>query len=738
MKDITLGLIGSSPAAAAAASGEASNGASGGDGELKQTLQKCGAKIGDLTNRVADKVRTSMGGRECTNSLSDSGIGFQRCLREMRGRLGEISSKMGKTAELDCKATKALKEKLSSLGQYVDQLERSGEADWAAIGQLSRQEARYQAFTVQTGRLCKPSRLSYEEKMQMYADRMAFEAVGQMAYLVQRQQFGGLYRDALLREVQGVNQLIMELERRLDLASKDLITDGSQEEGVGLVSTYAAMLAEKIVLEGQIASCAMATENQNTDDTAVLAALQVSESPSVLAMEVLLRSQVDSSISQQLQESADQMNIVSNHLVTHSLLQGEITHALQQVKRQFKSHSDSESMPELLRREREYSHQQLVTRQQWLSDTVRAFHVRAASALISAIASKQGQSRVSVDSVCVQLGELFKVHIDVFNEKHRTSDESTQKKCQHIITNLKSALDTAVLCIRDEYRQSSKQQANSYVNGDVSIQTLLTEFADISIQNAVISGTVTYVSDVYSKGGVFSVSGESPQVGTSSEGSSGRPEEGARELAEHLGQALLMEATNKQALSVEMRSGGRDPHDGSDSAADVIADLVNVTPDLDQFPVGTLGEFGSTLAREAVFQAQITYLRHKLKLQHERDMRNLKFKMESGQKVVLPSDGGKDSEQDIQAMLNVFEEILETKFEDECEVLSLLEHELTQLKGALSGATDGDAAGCGNCASLEQQIRSVENSFQMQLSVTQERHDVHLDVLRQEVSCLPL
>jgi 3-methyladenine DNA glycosylase/8-oxoguanine DNA glycosylase len=62
----------------------------------------------------------------------------------------------------------------------------------------------------------------------------------------------------------------------------------------------------------------------------------------------------------------------------------------------------------------------------------------------------------------------------------------------------------------------------------------------------------------------------------------------------------------------------------------------------------------------------------------------LKIKLELGQKVALTSEISKDSEGDIQASLSVFEEILETKFEDECEVLSNLDKELKQLQTASS------------------------------------------------------
>lgn len=685
------------------------------ESELRQTLLKCGEKVDSLTTRLSDGLKSA---RTETPRFSDNTWAFQKCVGKLKEKLTEVSVLMHEHDELNAKELKHAQEKLAYLAEFVNQVDRLGENDWDVAGKIAKQELKFQHLLAHKEKATRKSTLKYEDRLQLYADKLAFEAMilGQMGILIQRQQVGSVYKDILLREIHEANLSILELERRIDTVTREMNQSDQEND---LVSSYAAILAEKIVLEGQLASGAMVQDLESSENLEVLSALNISESPAVLAMEIFLRSQVDSSVTEQLQKFAENMNSVSNHIVTRALLQGEITHALQVVKKKFRKGGQSEDLSSLVKRERKFAFTELQNRHKLILDLMNDTEPSVMTTLIQLIEFSQGPNSPTLDSVCEKVSNILNNKMEQLETSLQTADSESKTKIKYIISHLHSELTDALSIFREEH-QCYVQTASPDINPNVlrfSADSLSTDLAEMIIQKAVIDGSFSYVKDLHEKAPDVSVSSMMEPLPVESQGS-------LSDLAKCLGQILLTEAANKQKLAEEVRHVNSTDASGATKS---VTDLVGVVPDLEAYPQ-SFDAYAETLVREAMFQSQLTYTTYKLKLQYHRELRDIKMKMEAGEKVVLPSEISREAESDIQASLASFEEILNTKFQDECEVLNQLEVEIGKLK-----SVPGEKS-CSKCKTFEMNLKALEKTYQHEVSVAQERQNVHIDVLRQEVN----
>lgn len=684
------------------------------ESELRHTLLKCGEKIDSLTVRLSDGLKHA---RTETPKFSDNTWAFQKCVGKMTEKVTEVSTMVHEHDELNAKELKKVQEKLAYLSEFVNQVDKLGENDWEIAGKIAKQELKFQHLLVQKEKATRKSTLKYEDRLQLYADKLAFEAMilGQMGILIQRQQVGSIYKDVLLREIHEANLQILELERKIDNVTREMSRSTQETD---LVSSYAAILAEKIVLEGQLASGAMVQDLETTENLEVLSALNIDESPAVLAMEIFLRSQVDSSVTQQLQKFAENMDSITNHIVTRALLQGEITHALHIVKSKFKRGDQSKDLSGLVKHERKFAFDELQNRQKLILDLMNENEPIVMTTLIQLIEFSQGPNSPTLDSVCDKIAGILNNKITELEKSLQSADPESKTKIKHIISHLHSEVADAVSIFREEH-QCYVQTASPDINPNVlkfSADSLSTDLAEMIIQKAVIAGTFNYVEDLHANVPEVLVKQiMEPMAGEC---------QGLTDLAKSLGQILLTEAANKQKFAEEVRLVTTSEVSGTTNG---ITDLVGVIPDLEAYPQ-SFDDYAATLVREAMFQSQLTYTTYKLKLHYHRELRDIKMKMEAGENVVLPSEISREAESDIQASMTTFEEILNTKYQDECEVLNQLETEIDKLK-----SVTGDKS-CSKCKSFETNLKTLEKTYQHEVSVAQERQNVHIDVLRQEVN----
>ena len=291
-----------------------------------------------------------------------------------------------------------------------------------------------------------------------------------------------------------------------------------------------------------------------------------------------------------------------------------------------------------------------------------------------------------------------------------------QDRIQHVII----ALDQGSSQINSLLLSCSDESGDSFSELDVKdIETTVLEMADMLILKCVVKGSTSHISEMFRSGNLPSL----PSLESLAEAQHADQNEVTRKLSE----ILQKDASTKQTLAAELKTQGIRKEDSKEIQQ--LCETIDIIPDVCVYDVENLSAYSQNLVREAIFQTQLTYTNYRLKLQHEKEMRDMKIKVESGLKVDLPSDSSKDAENDIQQSLSVFEEILETKFEDECEVLSILDKEMKQLQTiGMSAPTGPDAK------QFEQQLQNFASIFEHELSVAQERHDIHLDVLRQEIT----
>ncbi|KAK3089423.1 hypothetical protein FSP39_003511 [Pinctada imbricata] len=684
------------------------------DGEFRKSLQKCTEKIETLTSRLTERekhIKSSSGLLD--GSSADNSLAFQQCLDQMKAKLHDINNAFVDHEYLEAKDMVMVHEKMTNLLEYVEQLHSFKPRDFDILGKISKQEARASSSLMQrehSGR----KRLSQKEKLRLYADRLSVEAIllGQMAYLVQRNQIGNIHRDILLREIQEINGVIFELEKRINYASRELGV-ASDDTDPDLVSTYAAMLAEKVVLEGQLASCTMAEDNQSTDDTAVLASLHIPDNPSILAMEVFMRSQLDSSLHQELQKSVQDMNSVSGHVMSKALLLGEVTHALQKVKGRFTSVVGAEELHDLIQRERKFSHECLLETLHSACSSMDVYQALVMSCLSYHI--RLSQNPGIIESLTTTISERFGKQITDLQQKQNQASEFEKDRIQNVILALEEGSSNIKTLLQNCCDSEDLSNCDFNVT---SIETTVLEMCEMLILQCLVKGSTAHLTDMFRSGKLPAL----PSMESLAEAQHADQNDVSRRLSE----ILLKDASKKQTLAVELKTQGAK----SDLSVEhlQISDL-DIIPDLCMFDMDNLNLYAQNLVREAMYQTQLTYTNYKHKIQHEKDMRDLKIKLEAGQKVDLPSESSKDAENDIQQSLSVFEEILETKFEDECEVLSILDKEMKQLQSTSNAALSGTEA-----RQFDQQLKNFASVFEHELSVAQERHDVHLDVLRQEIT----
>ncbi|KAK3586036.1 hypothetical protein CHS0354_033163 [Potamilus streckersoni] len=704
LKDITLDMSDMSDASEKGTEAESFEN----EGELRKTLIKCGDKIDSLTRRLSEEVRR---GKREAPKFSDNTWAFQECLHKIRERMSDIKDLVHEHEELDAKEIKVIQQKLNGLTEYVEHVDSLIESDWEIAGKLAKQESKFQHLLARKEKAARKSTLKYEDKLHLYGDRLAFEAMIliQMAVLVQRQQSGSIYKDILLREIHDVNLQILELQRRVD--STDMhqsINDADKD----IVSSYAALLAERIVLEGQIASCAIMPETEMLANAEILSALQVSDSPAILATEIFIRSQLDSSLAQQFKKYAENMDQFSNHIITKAVIQGEITHALQQVKKKFYSQcGNTDDLPLLVSRERKFAFEQLESRRKKILDIVNEYEPMAMTILIQLIEIEKGPGSPTVDVVCNKISSLVLKQAEEFKKALNTSDSVEKAKLQSIVDHIYAEMEDVVAIFKEEY-ECYVQTASPDIDHKVlrySVDSVAENLAGITIQKAVLEGSFSVVANLYS---------QSPDV-SEAQFLEKRDGEELQDFIQSLGQILLTEAENKQALAADLRKRGVD-REALSGASSRIADLVGVIPDLEAYPQ-MIDAYTATLVREAMCQAQLTYTTYKLKLQYHGELRDIKLKLEAGQKVELPSEITKETASDIQASLTTFEEILENKYQDESAVLELLESEIKKLRSVSPDQ-------------FETQLKKLEKTFQQEVSNSKERQNVHIDVLRQEVN----
>ena len=87
------------------------------------------------------------------------------------------------------------------------------------------------------------------------------------------------------------------------------------------------------------------------------------------------------------------------------------------------------------------------------------------------------------------------------------------------------------------------------------------------------------------------------------------------------------------------------------------------------------------------------------------------------------SEAGQDIEGDIYHALVPLEEVLDTKHDDEMETLRVIASQVGKLGGVVAGR---------DLTQVEEHVRQLEQKVQDELKLAEQRHEVHVDLFKQE------
>ncbi|XP_041364638.1 golgin subfamily A member 4-like isoform X2 [Gigantopelta aegis] len=698
-----------------------------GAGTLHSKIVNYGKKIESLTSKL-QSVKSTNGdsnGKENPgnhegggdgNPGTHHGVAIDECLQEIKEKLQEINEQLdeldeesddsGDEGEDHVTTVEEVREKVASLMEYIKQKTALSRSDWSVLSNLSGQLMVYKPVEGEG------AELTNDEKLKSYADKLALESViiSEMAYLLEG-RYGRCQDDPVLKEIDSLNGMILLLQQKLETEMRSM----NFETGSSVLSSYTAVLAEKIAIHSQIAAVTLDASDVSESDESLQ-----SVHTKVLASEALSRAQLDSHIIHCQQKTLGDLDSVSTHIITRTLVQGELTYALHNIKQKLTSLERADDYGAY----KDFLFKQLVERQRTICGVIDAYQTRMIKSL-AAIISKEGEevavfagAESVLEEVCSEISSVMERHIQSFKQKVRSAlDTETAHKFDMVVNSLRTDREEILTSLRTEHATLDSEEDSECEDIDVPLQSLDTtieNFGQIVSQKAIIRAEVGFVEEIYkmdNSGADFDISDTESQSDCETD-----TDKNLNVFVKSLSEALLKEAASKKAIVSNIQG---------ENYSDPL-NLVLATPSLDYPPHQS--HYAASMVREAVFEAQVTYMMLKVKLQHEQEMSNLKQNYSIGSKPQMSSDHSRDSEFDFQSVLVPLEEVLDTMYDDECEVLHILEKKLTQLKAALKQQS------AQNWPAIEEQVRHFEETFQNEMRVVNDRHEVHMEVFKQEVA----
>ncbi|KAL8603572.1 hypothetical protein ACOMHN_022524 [Nucella lapillus] len=664
----------------------------------------------------------------CPDVMASCASSMERCMQEVIERIQDIGEQLNcledgaedsDDDEEDVTTIDDVREHLAGLCEYVKQHSRFSDHDWRLMQLLSAQKA-----VISKDRLASLGSDSPDglDKLQAYADRLSLESLilVEMSHLLQRDsEEQGEERDPVMREVSVLDSKVLDLYQKLDREMRTLCVSGT---GADILRVQADIMAEKILVEGQLCSSAFSQDAHLTEEEAK-EELEKKAHPKLLAAEAILRSQLDSYIGHNLDKSCDELWSSASHVTTRSLVQGELTFALNSLKKQVDSLHCSQ--PGLSARD--FSFQRLKDRHKAVMEVAQAYQDKMIQAL-AIIITKESEEMTIVEGpenvlegVCSEVSTIMEKHIQHYKEKVRAaSDTHTAHRWDMMVNQLRADREVALTGIRKQHTAYANDP-DSKTSNEVPFQTVdssINNFGEIMAQCSILCAHLDFIVELL-KMGDTSLLGEM-QAGDEDERGEEENDDDHRALrrglstfVHNLAEALRAEAQSKQCQVTKMLTDqGISP-----TALPRVAHPKNASVYCD------------TLSREAVFAAQTTFMMYKLKLLHQQEMDALKAArparsraLKSAEKDGEETDG---EEEDNDQILAPLEEVLDTKYDDELETLRVIASHVEALEGVVSGR---------NWEGVEDHVRQLEQKVQGELELVKQRHEVHLDLFKQEES----
>ncbi|KAK7502092.1 hypothetical protein BaRGS_00006844, partial [Batillaria attramentaria] len=608
---------------------------------LVSRIDGCGKKLDKLTNMIQEEGDSSGAGENPGRKCSGGG----------------------------CPDSDA--SSMANLCEYVKQHSQFSDYDWRLTQLLMAQKL---AITRDEAEDADSSGQS-KSKLQNYADRLSLESLilVEMAHILENRESEEDEKDPVVHELSVLNSKVLSLQQKLDQELRTLSVEGSSTD---VLRVQAELMAEKILLEGQLCSGAFG-QNSHLSESDAKEEEEKKLQPKLLAAEAIMRSQLDSYIGQNLDKTCDEMWSSASHLTTRALVQGELTFALTNLKKQL---SDSPHITQSVSGIRDFSFECLKQRHKQVVQLAQVYHEKMIQAF-AVIISKDSEEMTIVegpenvlDAVCSEVSTIMERHIQHYKEKVRTAkDTQSAHRWDMMVKQLRADREVVLTGIRQQHAAfaSDPESENGMEVPFQSLDSSINNFGEITSLRSILCAHLDFVSELLRMGNT----------------------------------TLLAEMSQDDGSTQDQAS------------------VVAAVPSIPH--PQSLTSFNEALVREAVFAAQTTFMMYKLKLLHEQEMDALKAARPARARPQLSTEGSQEGETDLYSLIVPMEEVLDTKYDDEMETLRVIASQVGKLQGALGGRDWGQ---------IGEHVQQLEQKVQAELGLAKQRHEVHVDLFKQEES----
>ena len=601
--------------------------------ELQGKVESCKERIGTLSTSL--QMSSDGASTVSSSEAAAASAGVSSCLHEIREQVREIGEQLDSLEEGDEDSdseddgeqttVEDIRDKLAHLTEYIEEHSKLSTSDWSLLRLMTLQKASVDPSTEAKEPMETDSESS-EEKVKVYADKVCLEAVllYEMAHILQTKDCLSP-EDSVCREIDCLNGQLMGLHQKLDMEMKTMHFEEPQAD---LLSSYVELMAEKILINGQIFADSF---DQRSHLGKVTVEASSSVQPVILATEALVRSQIDSFISSNMDNSVNEIMSLPTHLSLRSVVQSELTFALQQLK------SKLQKNPQVLQpgpTNYKFSFERLLDRQKKVFASIENYERQLTNSL-AVIIFKESEEMTIVEgpesvleAMCSDLSTIMETHIQFYKEKCRSVlDTHSAHKYDLTVNELRQCRESVLLAIKSQHEAYAKDPVSVRDSSrDIPVQSLdntISNFGEILSLKAIVAANCNFLRELLKMGNAVLSELELEQDDVSEDNLN--IEKGLTTFVNTLTEVLKTEALSKASVSRQILSGSLLSHGRGELEEDSAITPEDLrVPDLALCPGGELSAQAQTLVREAVFGAQLTLSLFKQKLLHEREMQRLK------------------------------------------------------------------------------------------------------------------
>ena len=602
--------------------------------DLSNHLHEVDLKLGQTQSTLDD----------CRNKLTD-------VIQEL-GSVNVASSRENGTSTIE-----NIRERLNDILAEVSHLPRElQQSDW--FPSAGRQhDAKSLMLQIPRDRVCY---LKEDEKLRLYAEKLALEAVimGEMAFLVQT----GQDRFSTERELcfQEIQQARLEIGRLEDQVTRLLTPGASQSSGKPVelsdsmkdsVSMYASLLAEKMVLEGQLMSVLDSSSKSN-------AAQSSSAASSGSHGNQIFREMAEEGLTGAASSCLGDIHPVGlsteSSSAVRALAEGEVCFMLGRLQQGCLNSLDPADKTTLLERKLQAAQVLLNDQEAKISSLVTSFKRAKIEELARLMASETVRNAVnqaeeteeSVDAVMIsqRVVSAMRNYAAMYENQLNLPDSCVQKvgRVQQSMTAEIDMIERHLSSQLTANHQPPTAQQQEREGKEKTLADQIDVFADVLVQRASISGIVAYLTEKLAN-----------QVGSNIDS------EGQDKCQQnHVSTTRLSELGSiRQDVSQSLKTGNVE---SCHQVSALASEIVDIDMTLPKYRTSVV-DYAETIAREAVCQAQMTYMRQKLISQYENRIMQLEsqiINVKSETDVSHDTGNQTHSKTDQQEMKNEYEERL--------------------------------------------------------------------------------